>query len=148
MSALRDACLVGDEEKVKSLVKQDPGIINKPDRSGWTGLLISLTAGHHSFTRWFLSLPGIDTNQRFMPTNFTALHIATIRGHPLNIVITLAKLANWNTVNGKTLSDSTALDLAFGNDTSAALYLSWLGAECRENRRNCYFTRAGTGISL
>ena len=85
----RDACAVGDEDKVKSLVKQDPGIINKLD--SLTGRM-GLRRGHDSI-RWLLSLPGVDTNHRYMPmeSNFTALHVASSREHSLDFVITLTQ---------------------------------------------------------
>ena len=55
---------------------------------------------------------------------------------PLDIVITLVRLSSWKTVNMKGSDDATALDRAvMCNNTSAALYLSWLGAECREENR-------------
>ena len=57
-------------------------------------------------------------------------------GAPLDIVITLVRLSSWETVNRKESDGYTALDYAvLGNNTSAVLYLSWLGAECREENR-------------
>ena len=57
-------------------------------------------------------------------------------GAPLDIVIALVRLSSQETVNRKTSSSNTALDYAvLSNNTSAALYLSWLGAECREENR-------------
>ena len=106
--AFIDACRVGDQNEVKSLVKQDPGIINKPDsQTGRMGLMLLLQKGHHSLTRLLLSLPGIKSNH-LAESTFTALHIASIDGHPLDIVITLAKLSNWNTVNVNQYQNLTA----------------------------------------
>ena len=54
----------------------------------------------------------------------------------LNIVMSLARLSSWETINMVDFEDSTALDYTVrSNQTSAALYLSWLGAECKEENR-------------
>ena len=83
----------------------------------------------HSFSRWLLSLPRLDTNLRNKWNN-TALHRACWHKAPLDIVITLVRLSSWETVNMKDSGGYTALDWAVeSNNTSAALYLSWLGAE-------------------
>ena len=104
MSAFTVACLLGDEDEVKSLVMQDPGILNS---KGINGLMLSMGVGHHSLGRWLLSLPGIDTNHRSR-NGATTLHLAMTLGYPLDIVITLAKLSNWNTVNVNQYQNLTA----------------------------------------
>ena len=133
-----------DEDEAKSLIKRDPGVFNKKHKTGLSGLTFSLNEGHHSLTRWLLSLPGIDTNYHATTMNVTPLHIACSFKHPLDIVIALAKLTNWDTVNKKTTPSEgegkTALDLASFVNPSAALYLTWLGVECKEGLRNCYYT--------
>ena len=57
---------------------------------------------------------------------------------PLDIVICLTTLSSWETVNMKDNWGATALDDAvLNNNTSIALYLSWLGAESgQENRQH------------
>ena len=51
-------------------------------------------------------------------------------------MIVLVRLSSWETVNLKTRLGDTALDwAALLNHTSAALYLSWLGAKCKEENR-------------
>ena len=62
------------------------------------------------------------------------MHYACWYDTPLDITIQLIKLSSWQTVNKKTGCD-TALDLAAQYSTSTAIYLSWLGAECREENR-------------
>ena len=51
-------------------------------------------------------------------------------------MISLARLSSWETVNLEDRWGNTALDWAARcNNPSAALYLSWLGAECKEENR-------------
>ena len=142
------ACIRGDESEAKTLVERDPGLYNKQDKDGITGLMGALNGEHHSLCRWLLSLPGLDTSLR-EEYDHTALHWACIYGAPLDILITLVRLSTWETVNMKTRETLTALDLAVVRDNaSAALYLSWLGAECREEFRNCYFTGQGEQLTF
>ena len=126
------ACADGNESRAKSLYQADPSIVKL---DGWTGLTYALYGEHHSLSRWLLSLPTLDTNICDR-SNETALHWACGNDAPLDIMITLAKLSTWDTVNmqdnwGDTVLDDTATIAA----TSAALYLSWLGAECKEENR-------------
>ena len=122
-------CTRGDESEAKSMVERDPSLPNKPDRNGMTGLMVALYNKRHSLCRWLLSLPGLDTSLRD-EYNSTALHLACWYDGPLDIVITLVRLSSWETVNMKDSGGYTALDWAVeSNNTSAALYLSWLGAE-------------------
>ena len=136
-------CMIGDESKVKFMLERDPGLLNRRDNFGYTGLMLALAYGHHSLSRWLLSLPGLHTSIRDVG-NRTALHCACAYKAPLDILISLVRLCSWETVNMKDRWGKTSLDKAvqFGN-TSAALYLSWLGAECEENNRNCYYTSGG-----
>ena len=66
---------------------------------------------------------------------------------PLHIVIALVRLSSWETVNWMDCNGNTALDWAvLFNNRSAALYFSWLGAECkRENRKYRGVTLLGRG---
>ena len=68
---------------------------------------------------------------------WTAVHHACIdKGTPLDIVIQLVNLCSKETVNMRTDFGHTPLDLAvMCRNTTAALYLSWLEAECREENR-------------
>jgi len=128
-------CLAGDESEVKSMVERNPGFLNQQDSYGATGLMAALYNERHSLSRWLLSLPGLDTKLRD-EFNYTALHRACHSGAPLDIVITLVRLSSWETVNMKDRYGGTVLDWAVqSNNTSAVLYLSWLGAECREEYR-------------
>ena len=111
------------------MVEKDPSLPNKPGCDGMTGLMMALYNKRHSLCRWLLSLPGLDTSLRD-EYNSTALHLACGCGAPLDIVIALVRLSSWKTVNMKDSVGETALDWAVQkNNTSAALYLSWLGAE-------------------
>jgi len=122
------------------LLDRNPGLLNKQDNHGRTGLMVAVLKRHHSLCRWLLSLPGLDTSlQKQYPApenNCTALHQACIFGAPLDIVIALVRVSSWETVNIRGSLGLTALDYAvMGSNTSAALYLSWLGAECTEEFR-------------
>ena len=132
------ACRIGNDSEAKSLAEKDPFIHNKLDSHGYTGLIWSLWFKQQSISRWMLSLECLDTNICF-EENWTSLHHACIYETPLDIVITLTRLSTWETINKKNSDGKTALDKAVEQyHTSAALYLSWLGAECREENQNCY----------
>jgi len=129
-----DVCEKGDKSEAKNMVERDPSLCNKQYRVGIsvTGLMWALEYKQHSLSRWLLSIPGLDSNIR-NGTNRTALHISCVWDAPLDVVITLVRLSSWDTVNMKDKAGMTALDWAADyNHTSAALYLSWLGAECEE----------------
>merc|ERR1719397_133323 len=108
--------------------------------------MAALSNKHHSLCRWLLSLPGLDANIR-NEMKRTALEKACLFGAPLDIVITLVRLSSWETINMKSCQSlvkrrnwgfRTDMDLAvpeLGSNTSTALYLSWLGAECKEENR-------------
>ena len=116
------------------MLERDPGLHNKQDINGWTGLMWALFNKHHSLCRWLLSLPGLDTNLR--NNDNQAVLCLLFWDAPLDIVITLVRLSSWETVNMKDWRGYTALDRAVEyNRTSTALYLSWLGAECMEKNR-------------
>ena len=106
-----DKCDDGEESEAKSMVEEDPGLPNKQDSNGWTGLMAALSSRHHSLCRWLLSLPGLDTSLR-NKYNSTALHLACMCGAPLDIVITLVRLSSWKTVNMKTSTGSRYLHSA------------------------------------
>ena len=117
--------------------------VNMKDSGGDTALILALRYRRHSLSRWLLSLPGLDTSIH-NEDNITALHIACMYGAPLDIVTTLTRLCTMETVNIKESGGNTALDDAVEfNNTSAALYLSWLGADCKEAYRNCYYNSQG-----
>jgi len=96
--------------------------------------MVVLQIKRHSLSRWLISLPGLDTNLKDRD-NQPALHWACFYGTPLDIVITLVRLSNQETVHRKNCDGDTALDFAARRNTSAVLYLSWLGLECREWNR-------------
>jgi len=136
VDAFRVACRRGDVNEAKSIVEMDPEFHSKQDEYGFTGLMIALFYKRYSLARWMLSLPGLDANlQKFGCS--TAFHYACWYKTPLDIVISVARLSSWETVNMEgTALGHTALDCAVKYDlTSAALYLSWLGAECKEENR-------------
>ena len=128
------ACRSENKEKARSLYEQDAAIVNRQNRSGVTGLMTSLLYEKHSTSQWLLQLPELDTNITNAAISKTALHYACDEEDtPLDIVIQLAQLSTLETVNKKTQGGHTALDLAVQNDnTCAALQLTWLGAQCRE----------------
>ena len=126
-----------EREEGKKLYSEDPAFFI--GEAGFTSLLNSLNNRSHSFTRWLLSVPEIDTN--ISDEGLGALHVAADISVPMDILVKISKLSTWETINRKNSSGETALDWAVQrNNTSAALYLSWLGAECREENRNCYST--------
>jgi len=152
-----EACRNGDEKTARELYDSDKSVLNLKVwgdymhvvyMPGVTGLIVSMIEKHYSITSWLLSLPSLDVNMKFGPLLFTALHLAVSRdgGSPLELLITLTKLASKETINLKTTNDAdgsvyrwigcTALDIAVKSDqTSIAIYLSWLGAQCKEENR-------------
>jgi len=142
--AFRKACQRGDESEAMSIAVMDPDVYNKQDVHGGTGLIWTLISELHSLTRWLLAQPGLDTSLHTRKMK-TALHGACSLssldwdrdlGAPLDVVIGLVRLSSWETINKKDIKGYTALDYAIqSNHTSAALYLSWLGAECEERNR-------------
>ena len=130
-----EACRSGLESEAKSMVEDDPGLHNKQGYEGNTGLMSALVGTRYSICRWLFSLPGLDTNI-CNKHNITALHRACWHRAPLDIVISLVRLSSWETINMKShLSGNTPLESAFSMcNTSAAIYLSSIGAECGENR--------------
>ena len=134
------ACSHKDESKAKSLLERNPWMQNDRNINGITVLMVALKFKCISLARWLLSLPGLDTSSLDV-NNFTTLHWACVFDAPLDIVATLARLSSWETVNMVDRNGNTALDRAVvSKNTSAALYLSWLGAKCRAEFRNCYNT--------
>jgi len=98
--------------------------------------------GHHLIARWFLGQTELDINVSTANAN-TALYAAICGKTSLDIVVWIAKLSSLSTLNQRNSLGLglTALDIAVQlRRTSAALYLSWLGAECKEKNKNCYFT--------
>ena len=147
MEAFAETCQRDDESEAKSIVEMDPEFHNKQGVDYHTGLMWAETCGCHSISRLLLSRPGLDTTLRSRD-DLTALHNACNPGFKsdrtglkngraqLDIVISLARLSSWETINMVDFEDSTALDYTVrSNQTSAALYLSWLGAECKEENR-------------
>ena len=65
------------------MVERDPGLLNKQNSQGYTGLMEALMNYLHSLYRWLLSLPGLDTNLR-NGNNVTALHTACQNDAPLS----------------------------------------------------------------
>jgi len=122
-------------------------ILKMTSRHGWKALINALCLENYSTVRLLLSLPGLDTNL-LTHDNCTALYIGCSHNAPLDIVATLAGLSTWETINMRNSRGVTALDLAVRrNNISAVLFLSWIGAECRDRTENsnCYYT--GTGAN-
>ena len=145
-----EACRNGDEKTARELYDSDKSLLNLKSSGympGTTGLIFSIIEKHYSITGWLLSLPGLDVNMKLGRVQFTAFHLAAVRkeGIPLELLITLATLASKETINLKITNDgydehrfsgSTALDIAVKEDhPSTAIYLSWLGAQCKEENR-------------
>ena len=132
------ACRAGDESTVLSLISETPNIYNQQNREGRTGLMYSLHRCHDSLTRLLLAQsPDISLRDRW---GQTSLHLAAASNTPLDILVLLARLASKETLNSRSLPDgATALDLAIRyRQTSLALHLAWLGADCRQENRNRY----------
>ena len=68
------ACENGDESKAKSLLERDPGLRNKKNSDGYTGLMVALRYKNHPLSWWLLSLPGLDTSID-AGEDCTALHL-------------------------------------------------------------------------
>ena len=103
----------------------------------------SLLYKHHSVSRWLLGRPGIDT-ALITVVDDTALHYACQSGALLDIVAQLAELSRrQGSLNLKEVTGWTALDWAVDKavicdsiaHASIALYLAWLGADCKPCRR-------------
>ena len=100
--------------------------------------MYSLHRCHDSLTRLLLALsPDISLRDRW---DQTCLHLAAASNSPLDILVLLARLASKETLDSRSLPNgATALDLAIRyRQTSLALHLAWLGADCREENRNRY----------
>ena len=126
-------------------------VLNALDQDRCTGLLMEALDGqHYSITRWLLEFPKININIRG-ENNMTALHFAFLNKKipaPFDIIVKLCKMSDsLNDVMESFFGEhSTALDLAVEEkNTAGTLHLSWLGAQCREENKNCYFTASGTG---
>ena len=130
------ACRNGDLTKARLLYKQDPKVLNMQDmQDGFTVMIDAILDRNLDISRWLLSLPGLDTNICDFEKD-TALHAVGHCNTPLDIVIKLAKLSSWETVNRQDADGNTALDIAVEEKNIAtALYLSWLGVECQEENR-------------
>ena len=141
------ACKACDESEARTLYERDVGILNVVDRAGgFTPLMASLFPHEslpnitYSISRWLLSLPGLDPNI-CDGNNRAALQFACMSDQtPLDVLIHLVKLTSWQTINMREYYGHTALDMLIqyndkNHGTSAALYLSWLGAECKEENR-------------
>ena len=108
MDAFRVACRHGDVNEAKSIVEMDPEFHSKQDEYGFTGLMIALFYKRYSLARWLLSLPGLDANlQKFGCS--TAFHYACWYKTPLDIVISVARLSSWETVNMEDWWECTCL---------------------------------------
>ena len=142
--SFEEACGNGDEMKARQLFYCDKSVLNRreEDTGGYTGLMNAFYGKHYSICRWLLSLPDIDVNLKDYVDGATALHAATSRNAPLDLVISLAKLASMETIDLKMFDGPaeisvTALEMAVDvaneeQHPSNAIYLSWLGAQCRD----------------
>jgi len=142
-----EACGNGDEKKARQLYDSDKSVLNRQDErdggeiEGFTGLHNAFYKKHFSICRWLLSLPDIDVNLIDDVYFSSALHAAANVNAPFDLVISLAKFSSKETMNSKlhgSLHALTALDVAVQKNLplpSIAIYLSWLGAECKEENR-------------
>ena len=132
-----DSCWFGNLRWAEALFEGDPTIIKMVDTSGKTGLMTSLIYESHSISRWLLTLPGLDLNIKSEDSaNLTAIQWASEVDTPLDIIIKLAKMSTWETLNLKSNVNCTALDMAIEEDqTSIAIYLSWLGTNCKKENK-------------
>jgi len=146
MNSFVKACRDGDEEKAKELYESDKSVLNlESDRSAGagTGLGWAFAMKRYSICHWLLSLPNIDVNMKWghiQSGYVTVLHSAAARDPPLDLMISLVRLSSEKTINmkcTKSLYDGlTALDIAVKESkTSNAIYLSWLGAQCKKENK-------------
>jgi len=136
-----EACCKGDEKKAREQYEADHSVLNslKLVNPGchYTGLMAALIKKHHHISRWLLSLPDVNINVK-NDLNMTALCCAACRNAPLDLVISLVRRSSPVTINMKTVPNNgnTALDYAVEKkEFSTAIYLSWVGAECKEENR-------------
>ena len=95
MEVFCDALGRDDVREAKSIAEMDPGLHNKQDEEGYTGLMAALAYRCHSLSRWLLSQPGLDTSLSSARQAITALHYACLYRAPLDIVIVLVRLSSW-----------------------------------------------------
>ncbi|UCH95566.1 MAG: ankyrin repeat domain-containing protein [Candidatus Aminicenantes bacterium] len=70
---------IGDAKKMKTLLEQDPGLVNSKDAYGWTPLQIAALMGHKPVVKLLIETgANLDEADGF---GFTALHLAAIRGN-------------------------------------------------------------------
>ena len=135
VQAFCEACDRCDETEAKSIAEMDPGVHNKQDEEGYTGLMCALNGefGHrrNSLIRWLLSMPDLDTSLSEEWGGWTALHFACEVGLDIDILIGLVRVSSLSTLNMTDSRFDTALDIAvrqerFWGSRSVALYLAWV----------------------
>jgi len=137
----------GDEKKAREMYDADNSVLNTTivahvngHQFKYTGLKAALIKKRHSICRWLLSLPDIivtDVCSTSAPNSsyVSALRCAAYNKTPLDLIISLTRLSRPE-IKTKDQNGNTALDIAVEKEEfSTAIYLSWLGAECKEENR-------------
>ncbi len=104
---IHDAARAGDVEKVKALIKTNPGLVNAKDDTRWTPLHFAAINGREDVVELFLS-KGADVNAK-NKSQRTPLHLAACFGHKDVVELFLSKGAE---VNAKNKFGETPLDEA------------------------------------
>lgn len=119
--AIHDAALDGDLEKVKSLLKANPDLVNSKNKNGRTPLYLAASKGHKDVAELLLANKAqVDAKDNF---DITPLSIAVEGGYKDIAVLLLAHKAD---VNGKDWMGFTPLHEAatFGYKDIAVLLLA------------------------
>ena len=142
------ACREGDEKKARELYENDKSVLNLKlfgVAGGQTGIAHAICHKQYHICRWLLSLPDIDVNMKCGPDgDFSALHVAVGVRLPLELMISVVRLASKETINMKCTKEGpyiglTALDIAIKKgEISTAIYLSWLGAQCKDEKKKIW----------
>jgi len=145
LNTFLSACREGDEKKARELYENDKSVLNLKlfgVAGGLTGIAHAICHKQYHICRWLLSLPDIDVNMKCGPDgDCSALHIAVSVRLPLELMISVVRLASKETINMKCTIESpyiglTALDIAIKKgEISTAIYLSWLGAQCKDENK-------------
>jgi cyclase len=122
---LLEAVKAGDLAKVRTLVEEDPGIVNAKNPGGQTILFAAVSFSQLEIADYLIS-KGADVNAR-MDFQLTPLHVACMRGAPPAIVRLLAQKGA--DVNAVAKYMGRPLDLALDGGNAAVIdYLKSRGA--------------------
>jgi ankyrin repeat protein len=132
---IHDAAQSGDLAKVRSLLTQDPALVNAAGRMG-SPLHYALFGGHVNVVRHLLA-GGADVNAVHEATGFTPLHASVYSDNP---VLTQELISQGAEINSRGRRGYAPLDLAivFGKTEVAGLFIEYgadIEAENGQGRR-------------